>query len=677
MATQFDNIYHGLSAEIGKFRVAPSGMAWKGVDSEGVTAVPSGDIKWAQWLRVARQFQLRVGLRDHRKEKFDGFAREDHDKLATLLKNNFGITLEAREVAFKGWNWGVTDFQGEELAFTISDRTAFELPLRYVANSNIAGKTEVSLEFANLNPSHAGGSKSKQMGDELTEIRFYVPGTLTKLKGSDAGSQKSDDEEEEISAAQVFHDTIKEKAELGQVTGDLILSFEEVLVLTPRGRYDMDMFPDFLRLRGKTYDYKVLYQSISRFFLLPKDDQHVLFILGLSVPIRQGQTLYQYLVMQFTREEEITAELNLSEEEIAKYDKLKKNYEDPTYEVVSSVFRALAGKKIIGSGSFQSREGHPGFKANLKAIQGDLFMLERYIFFVSKQPLLIELADIHQVVFSRVGAGAGAAAGRTFDIKVVTKSGPEYTFTSINKEEHEVTEAYLRDKKVRVKNEMQPDAELLMAAVGVDDDDDDDDMASIASDDSRPKARPKTGGGGDDDSSEEDEDFQASDSDSGSPSDSDSDASGAKTASDASGDLALTSGAKKAKGKGKAKDGEGAPKKLAKKKAATPPATSDAEEEEKPKPRPKPKPKVKKPSEDAMDVDDDEGSKPKPKPKPKATSAGADDAPKPKPKPKPKAADGEPMDVDERPRPKPKPKPKKDATDADEPPKKKVKKADA
>lgn len=125
------------------------------------------------------------------------------------------------------------------------------------------------------------------MGDELTEIRFYVPGTLTKLKGSDAGSQKSDneDDEEEISAAQVFHDTIKEKAEIGQVTGDLILSFEEVLVLTPRGRYDMDMFPDFLRLRGKTYDYKVLYQSISRLFLLPKDDQHVLFIVSFSIYI--------------------------------------------------------------------------------------------------------------------------------------------------------------------------------------------------------------------------------------------------------------------------------------------------------------------------------------------------------------------------------------------------------
>ena len=83
------------------------------------------------------------------------------------------------------------------------------------------------------------------------------------------------------------------------------------------------------------------------------------------------------------------------------------------------------------------------------AIQGDLFLLEKYIFFVSKTPTLIELSDIHQVVFSRLGAGLGATAARTFDLKIVTKSGPEYTFTSINKEEHEGTEAYLKEKKVK------------------------------------------------------------------------------------------------------------------------------------------------------------------------------------------------------------------------------------
>lgn len=163
----------------------------------------------------------------------------------------------------------------------VGDKTAFELPLRHVANSNIAGRTEVSLEFAT-----AARGPTKGLGDEIVEIRFHVPGAHTKLKAgssSDVESQKSDAEEEEISAAQVFHDMVKEKAEIGQVTGDLILSFEEVLVLTPRGRYDMDMFPEFLRLRGKTYDYKIIYSSISKLFLLPKDDLHVLFIVSVHV----------------------------------------------------------------------------------------------------------------------------------------------------------------------------------------------------------------------------------------------------------------------------------------------------------------------------------------------------------------------------------------------------------
>jgi structure-specific recognition protein 1 len=139
----------------------------------------------------------------------------------------------------------------------------------------------------------------------------------------------------------------------------------------------------------------------------------------------------------------------------------------------------------------------------LKAVQGDLFMLERYLFFVSKSPLLIDLNDIYQVIFSRVGAGTSGAAGRTFDLKVTTKSGPEHTFTSINKSEHEVTEAYLRDKRVKVKNEMVPDADLLLAAV---DDDDDEEMASISSDDgSRGKGREKksTTARNDDDSEED------------------------------------------------------------------------------------------------------------------------------------------------------------------------------
>ncbi|KAI0004552.1 structure-specific recognition protein-domain-containing protein [Russula compacta] len=655
MTTQFDRVYHGVSTEPGKFRIASSGMAWRGEDAENVVAMSSGDIKWVRWLRVARGFQLRVGMKDRRREVFDGFERDDHDKLASLLKQHFSVTLETEDVSFRGWNWGVTDFRGDELAFVVGNKTSFELPLQYVANSNIAGRTEVSLEF--MTPSDSAGKKpSKGQPDEMVEIRFFVPGQSMRTRGSDAGSNKSeaeDDGGDDVSAAQAFHDAIKDKAELGHVSGDIILSFEEVLVLTPRGRYDVDMFPDFLRLRGKTYDYKIVYTSISRLFLLPKDDLHILFILGLNIPIRQGQTRYQYLVMQFSREEEITAELNMSEEEIAKFDRLKKHYEDPTFEVVSSVFRALSKKKIISAGTFQSRNGHPGLKANLKAVQGDLFMLEKFIFFVSKQPVLIEISDIHQVVFSRLGAGIATA--RTFDMQIITKHGPEYTFTSINKEEHEPTDAYLKDKKVRVKNEMVPDGDLLLAAAG---DESDEEMQSVASDDDE-EPRVRRTGDNDDDDSEDDEDFRASSSDEGSPTESSSDSEGGATASDASGDrdMMRKGPKKKAKAKASAKDGDKAPTKKKKK------VDGGGEGEDNDKVPTKKKKKV-----DGGGEGEDNDEKPK-KAVSRSKGNNTDD---------PMEVDSEPERPAPNPKPKPKPKPvtKAPKGEGDEPARKKQKKVE-
>lgn len=51
-------------------------MAWKAEEMENVNAMSSTDTKWARWLRVARGFQLHVGLKDRRWEVFDGFGRD-------------------------------------------------------------------------------------------------------------------------------------------------------------------------------------------------------------------------------------------------------------------------------------------------------------------------------------------------------------------------------------------------------------------------------------------------------------------------------------------------------------------------------------------------------------------------------------------------------------------------
>lgn len=70
------------------------------------------------------------------------------------------------------------------------------------------------------------------------------------------------------------------------------------------------------------------------------------------------------------------------------------------------------------------------------------------------------------------------ASARTFDLKLTTKNGPEFTFTGINKEEHELVEDFLKSKKLRIKNEIPDD---MATAVHLDDSDDE--MQSIASDD--------------------------------------------------------------------------------------------------------------------------------------------------------------------------------------------------
>jgi len=127
-----------------------------------------------------------------------------------------------------------------EVTFSVLGKPSFELPLSAIANSNIAGKNEVALEFNPPPPPQTDNKDlSRRVPDDLVEMRFYVPGLSIRSKGSDAGSDAEDevdvDEEgNEISAAEMMHNQIKEKADIGAVIGESIVLFEDVLILTPR-----------------------------------------------------------------------------------------------------------------------------------------------------------------------------------------------------------------------------------------------------------------------------------------------------------------------------------------------------------------------------------------------------------------------------------------------------------
>lgn len=242
----FDSIYLDLSKESGKCRFAETGLGWKPASGGETFTLEREQIGGAQWSRAAKGMEVKVLLRNSGIVQLDGFAPEDFDRIGKVFKSWYSITIEHKEHALRGWNWGKSEFGKAELQFNVQNRPAFEIPYSEISNTNLAGKNEVAVEFtlpANADDTGTNGSlggaraKGKKAGagkDQLVEMRFYIPGTATKkaaVEGSEAGSDAG---EEEQNAANLFYDTLMEKAEIGEVAGDTYATFLDILHLTPR-----------------------------------------------------------------------------------------------------------------------------------------------------------------------------------------------------------------------------------------------------------------------------------------------------------------------------------------------------------------------------------------------------------------------------------------------------------
>ncbi|KAI8147611.1 hypothetical protein BJV82DRAFT_507931 [Fennellomyces sp. T-0311] len=521
--TDFEAIHCGVQPDKGRFRIAPNGIGWKAGNNK-TTVIASEDLKKLTWLRAARGYQIRVLSKDNNVFKFDGFKSDDFEEAKDAVKMYYKLQLEPKELSVKGWNWGKTDFQGSNLIFNVSNKPMFELPLAQAIGTNKPGKNEVAINFVDPGQPAPDGVNPKDV-DELMDVTFYVPGTVAK----ESENKDNEEEDEEVNADMVFYETVKSKLEFSQMTTENIVQFQEVLCLTPRGRYNIDMYQDFLRLRGKTYDYKILYSNIIKLFLLLKpDEMHVMFVIGLDPPLRQGQTKYPFLVFQFVREEEIDVELNLDETTLAeKYEnKLHKRYDAPTYEVVSTIFRSLTNRKVTVPGSYRSHHGAHALKCSMKANEGYLYPLEKSFLFIPKPPTFIPFSEIGVVTFSRVGTTSGGSS-RTFDMKFHMKGGNDIQFSSINREEYANMEDFLRQKRIKVKSVQNEEAIISYAELDEDleeeeEEEEPDKFASRKKRRTEPVATVMDG----DDTDSPDEDFAPDDSGSDVPEEYDSEAEG-------------------------------------------------------------------------------------------------------------------------------------------------------
>jgi hypothetical protein len=63
----------------GKLRLAANGIGWKDAKSGQMVTIAATDMKRSQWLRAAKDFELRILLKNGNVHKFDGFPQDVRD----------------------------------------------------------------------------------------------------------------------------------------------------------------------------------------------------------------------------------------------------------------------------------------------------------------------------------------------------------------------------------------------------------------------------------------------------------------------------------------------------------------------------------------------------------------------------------------------------------------------
>ncbi|KAM4808926.1 FACT complex subunit SSRP1 [Rhinophrynus dorsalis] len=422
---EFNDIYQEVKGFMndGRLKLSRAGLMYKNSKTGKVDNIAAADLAEGVWRRVALGYGIKLLTRTGHVYKYDGFRETEYEKLAEYFKSHFQTELVEKDLCVKGWNWGSVRFGGQLLSFDVGEQPAFELPLSNVSQCT-TGKNEVTLEFHQNDDSEVS----------LMEIRFYIPPT-------------QDDGGDPVEA---FAQNVLSKADVIQATGDAVCIFRELQCLTPRGRYDIRIYPTFLHLHGKTFDYKIPYTTVLRLFLLPhKDQRQMFFVISLDPPIKQGQTRYHFLILLFSKDEEISLTLNMSEEEVEKRfeGKLKKTMSGCLYEMVSRVMKALVNRKITVPGNFQGHSGAQCITCSYKASSGLLYPLERGFIYVHKPPVHIRFDEINCVNFAR-----GTTTTRSFDFEIETKQGSQYTFSSIEREEYGKLFDFVNAKKLNIKN---------------------------------------------------------------------------------------------------------------------------------------------------------------------------------------------------------------------------------
>ena len=568
---------------VGTFALTPDGVTWKSAvlgtngqpddaDIETRKSLPKASIAGALWTVFGKSGHLRILTKNNdtngnnnegsnKKDsklpsamRFDGFPPSDYESLSETLAALYGVTCKRHTMSAAGNSWGNTDITNKHLVFRqcrlekgdndttsnggrgggdgggLEDGEEFEprdgeemlsLDLGEVSQCVLPGNNRNEIEMQFLESDTVGA-------DQLVAIRFYVP--------PDADADPTD--KDAPTSAEVLQSHIMNVASVKKTSGAIIAEFEEVkgTFLTPRGRYAIELYDAFLRMRGAKYDFKIRYDDISRLFLLPRqDDMHMAFVIALDKPIRQGQQRYNMLVMQCTKEHS-ELEINLDDAILEKEygGDIQSRMEGSFSNIVAKTFKVITRKKVFIPGKFANANQQACVKCALRANEGHLYPLEKQFIFIHKPAVLIRFDEVESVEFQRYAGGQGST--RNFDLNVTLHSTPgdgqatrEYTFSGIDRTNYAALYSFLSGKKIRILNleggggpsamdeETSPSGgDRVRPAAGAMDeagDDDDEESEDEDYDQAKGSGEESGDGGGSDDDDDDDDDMGSVDSD--------------------------------------------------------------------------------------------------------------------------------------------------------------------
>ncbi|KAH9259166.1 hypothetical protein BASA81_002786 [Batrachochytrium salamandrivorans] len=366
-----------------------------------------------------RKQRIRKAKHNPKFLRLHGLSGLDRDTFDKLFSTGYGLELKDESWDVRGANYGELTLSKLKRCIVIKDFDtesipAIEIPLANASQIAAPGKNEVEIQYT---PSTTLGAKAF----ELSTVRFYIPSEPTQPDEEDKNAEAEEWRSRFKTVSDMYDEQDEETLGLVCHIGEEICDF-----VSPKGRYNLDLYRDFFRMRGKTYDFKIPYSHLVNIHLLDHPEQDAKFLMmTLNQAIRHGHQNVSHLVM-VVEDEDTELELAMTSEELKeKYPEanLLPIMKGPMPESVAKLLKGVSNKKVLimpltgftaesnGLGARKER----CVKCNVKTNAGFLFPMKTALVFLHKPVLSIKYERIEAIEFKR---NASTMSSDSFDLEV-------------------------------------------------------------------------------------------------------------------------------------------------------------------------------------------------------------------------------------------------------------------